>query len=48
MKIRSAGLLMNYFEVAVLPPGVPEVEEAAEVPLNKNIVITVCWICCTL
>jgi len=22
--------------------------EATEVPLNKNIVITVCWTCCTL
>ena len=26
---------MSYLEVAVLPAGVPEVEEAAEVPLNK-------------
>ena len=31
--------------------GIPEAggdPEDAEVPLNKNIVITVCWTCCTL
>ena len=38
---------MNYLEVAVLPEAV-EVEESAEVLLNKNTVITVCRICCAL
>ena len=43
----NASLVMNYLEVVVLPEAV-EVEEAAEVPLNKNTVITVCRICCAL
>ena len=38
---------MNYLEVAVLPEAV-EVEEAAEIPLNKNTVITVSDLLCTI
>ena len=33
---------MNYLEVAVPAAEVPEAE-AAEFPLKKNTVITVCW-----